>query len=454
MNHGTERRVTDSLGAERVLQPICTALLAIGLAGCGGTGQPGTAAGQPVSAADDAFEHALRVDSELDQVDANPGDGVCASAEGICSLRAAIMEASASVVNAAGEPHTILLPPGVYALSLPNALSTGDVGLGDVLARPIVASDATGSLNIAAPMSIHGAGARETLIDGQQLDRVFELSRGADSRLTDLSITGGAGNTMGGGIYAQAHLVLERVHIYGNQSSGGGGIFVNPMGSLTLNDSTVSHNIAKGQAGGIRIDTRGTITNSTISHNKALGLADPVLMGTGVPFTFAQGGGVDIRGIGTVIRNSTIAFNEAHDGGAGLHFDTAYVDALPDPVTGALAVPHFDVILENTIIAHNVAEVAQGDCLATVGLSRILSQGHNLDSDGSCGLDQAGDLVALEPMLGELANHGGPTDTLALMPASPARGAGNPATCTLRDQRGVARDADFVCDMGAFEATE
>ncbi|MEN8819792.1 MAG: right-handed parallel beta-helix repeat-containing protein [Abyssibacter sp.] len=454
MNHGMERRVTTPMRRAGTLWRSWVGLLAVGLAGCGAAGESGEEADPVTGATGDAFVHALRVNSELDQVDADPGDLICASAEGHCTLRAAIMEASASGFNAAGERHTILLPPGVFTLSLPNALSTGDVGLGDVLARPIVASEATGSLNIMVPMSIHGAGARQTTIDGQRLDRVFELSRGADSRLTDLGITGGFGNTMGGGIYAQAHLVLERVHIFDNWSSGGGGIFVNPLGSLTLNDSTVSHNTAKGQAGGIRIDTRGTITNSTISHNKALGLADPVLMGTGVPFTFAQGGGVDIRGIGTVIRNSTIAFNEAHDGGAGLHFDTAYVDALPDPVTGALAVPHFDVILENTIIAHNLAEVAQGDCLATVGLSRILSQGHNLDSDGSCGLDQAGDLIALAPMLGELANHGGPTDTLALMPASPARGAGNPATCTLRDQRGVARDADSVCDIGAFEATE
>ncbi|HSB90724.1 MAG TPA: CSLREA domain-containing protein, partial [Anaerolineales bacterium] len=35
------------------------------------------------------------VDTEVDEVDANPGDGICASASVHCSLRAAVMEANA-----------------------------------------------------------------------------------------------------------------------------------------------------------------------------------------------------------------------------------------------------------------------------------------------------------------------------------------------------------------------
>ncbi|MEN8719485.1 MAG: right-handed parallel beta-helix repeat-containing protein [Oceanococcaceae bacterium] len=412
---------------------------------------PNTSAAERELIATDANGTALRVDSTEDAVDAQPGDGMCATNSGRCTLRAAIMEANASVTTSTGEPHTILIPAGVYALSLPNALSTGDLGLGDVLARPLVSSEATGALTLAVPMRIQGAGARATIVDAQQLDRVFELEIGADSTITDLTMTGGAGNTLGGGIYSQAHLTLQRVQITGNHSSGGGGIFVNPLGSLDLQDSTVSYNTASGQAGGIRIDTRGTITNSTISHNEALGLAAPLPLGTGVPFGFAQGGGVDVRGVSLVIRNSTIAFNRAAFGGAGLHFDSAYVDALPDPVTGAIDVPLFDVILENTIIANNNADVPQADCLVTVGLSRILSQGNNLDSDGSCGMTQPGDLSALDPLLTELGDNGGPTDTHALQAQSPARGSGQLANCTAADQRGRPRAADGTCDIGAVE---
>lgn len=37
------------------------------------------------------------VDSSVDQVDADPGDGVCADADGRCTLRATIQEANATV---------------------------------------------------------------------------------------------------------------------------------------------------------------------------------------------------------------------------------------------------------------------------------------------------------------------------------------------------------------------
>ncbi len=426
---------------------VCAPLVAV-LTACNGSG---SSAGEQVTTRENAPVDAYWVDTEEDLLDVNPGDLICATEEGSCSLRAAIMEANASVVNTEGLPHTIMIPAGIYRLAIPNALTTDDVGLGEALARPIISSEETGSLDIKVPMRIHGAGARETVVNAQQLDRVFELHRGADSALTDMTITGGQENTMGGGIYSQAHLTLWRVSISGNHSSGGGGIFVNPLGSLELNDSTVSHNIAKGQAGGIRIDTRGTITNSTISHNEALGLAEPLPMGTGVPFAFSQGGGIDIRGIGTTIRNSTIVFNRSSQGGAGIHFDTAYVDALPDPITGAAEIPHFDLVLENTIIANNVSDVPDGDCLTTVGVSRILSQGNNLDSDGSCGLNEPGDLSSVEPMLAELADNGGATDTHALLPASPAVGAGKLSNCTAADQRGVLRGNNDACDIGAFE---
>ncbi len=441
-------RITQNFLSKRKLVFLISTL---SLTACGGSSSKPELSGTTGNTAN-LSEHALRVNSPDDEVDETPGDLICATAQGACTLRAAIMEANSSVLNSAGNPHTIVIPEGTYALSIPNTLSTGDLGLDAAIARPIIASEETGSLNITVPMTIQGAGARETIIDAQQLDRVFEIHRGADTAFADLTITGGYGNTMGGGIYSQAHLKLSRVLITENQSSGGGGIFVNPLGSLELNDSTVSHNIAEGQAGGIRIDTRGTITNSTISHNEALGLADPLPAGTGVPFAFSQGGGIDIRGIGTTIRNSTIVFNSSSQGGAGVHFDTAYIDALPDPVTGAAEIPHFDLILENSIIANNISEVESGDCLTTVGLSRILSQGNNIDSDGSCGLNQAGDLPGVEPFLAPLANNGGATDTHLLLPSSPAIDAGKIETCTTVDQRGIARGQNNTCDIGAVES--
>lgn len=434
---------------------LLISFLLITVSACGGGGGSKSSAqaidNERNSSNEPISEYAFLVTSYDDAVDVFPGDLRCVTEQETCSLRAAIMEANASVVNAENKPHTIILPAGVYELSIPNVLATGDLGLGDVLARPIIDGPETGSLDIEVPMNIYGAGARETVIDANQIDRVFEIHQGADSSLSDLTITGGHGNSMGGGVYSQAHISLSRVWVTDNWASGGGGIFVNPLGSLELNDSTVSHNVAKGQAGGIRIDTRGSITNTTISHNVALGLAEPLPLGTGVPFAFSQGGGIDIRGIGTSIRNSTIVFNRSAQGGAGVHFDTAYIDALPDPVTEAADVPHFDLVLENTIIAHNSSDVVDSDCLTTVGLSRILSQGNNIDSDGSCYLDQPGDLSNTDPLVSELKDNGGATDTHALLPTSPAINAGKISNCTAADQRGVSRGVNGTCDIGAYE---
>ncbi|HEX7101552.1 MAG TPA: choice-of-anchor Q domain-containing protein [Nitrolancea sp.] len=59
-------------------------------------------------------------------------------------------------------------------------------------------------------------------------------------------------------------------------------------------------------------------------------------------------------------------------------------------------------------------------------------------------------------MLGPLASNGGPTQTMALLPGSPAIDAGEDTVCAASpvnglDQRGYTRPAGSPCDIGAFE---
>src|SRR5205085_1145200 len=97
---------------------------------------------RPVVSANTPFS----VDSILDEVDAQPGDGQCVSTPGgHCTLRAAVMEA-----NALGGPDTIYLPAGIYAIAIP--------GTGEDEA-------ATGDLDLRSDLTLTGAGAAETIID-------------------------------------------------------------------------------------------------------------------------------------------------------------------------------------------------------------------------------------------------------------------------------------------------
>jgi hypothetical protein len=85
------------------------------------------------------------------------------------------------------------------------------------------------------------------------------------------------------------------------------------------------------------------------------------------------------------------------------------------------------------------------------------SNGHNLSSDGSCGLAGPGDLNNTNPNLGPLADNGGPTRTHILPAGSPAVDAGSNVGCPGTDQRGFLRpvdanaDGSAICDIGAYE---
>ncbi|MET8894036.1 CSLREA domain-containing protein [Streptomyces albogriseolus] len=374
------------------------------------------------------------VDTTSDAVDADPSDGRCRTASGTCSLRAAVTAANARPGS------TITLPPGHYRLTIPPdpRLIIGD--------HP---DPTTGDLNVDAPTTIQGAGARSTVIDANHLDRVFRLR--ADTHMSDVTITGGRTkqrelpftDTGGGGIANAGHLTLRRVAVTGNSAGYGGGVFNVPDSHLDLVDSTISRNTA-GEAGGIRFDDSGTVTNSTIADNRVTNPGDrPGSLG-------GYGGGIDIRGLGAVeILNSTITRNSSSDGGGGINIAPAYLDSLPAPLPDIVDLPLGRMTLRNSVVAGNTVDGAAADC--EKAFATISSQGHNIDGDGTCRLSAAGDLPSRDPLVGPLANHGGPTDTVALLPGSPALDAAE--GCPATDQRGVTRPQGATCDIGAYEHT-
>jgi hypothetical protein len=224
-----------------------------------------------------------------------------------------------------------------------------------------------------------------------------------------------------------------------------GGILSQTGSGLTMRDTTVSGNEAGQAGGGLSLVGETTITGSTISGNTAGG----------------QGGGAMVLGTAhladtTISGNSTPGFN----GGGLLVGATVFLESVTvsDNSSGTfgsgggtyIVAPDGGVSTTNSIIAGNPAG---GDCSGAVS-----STGHNIDSDGTCGLNATGDISDVDPMLGPLADNLGPTQTHALLPGSPALDTADASACYATDQRGVARplegngDSKAVCDIGAFEA--
>ncbi len=212
--------------------------------------------------------------------------------------------------------------------------------------------------------------------------------------------------------------------------------------SLTVDSSTLSGNSAasltNSAAGGAIISLGGedsivSVRNSTLAGNSVSGP-------TGVGDAF--GGAMALFGGVLAVDNSTLTGN----------FCSAQAGS---PANGASGVANGwgEVAIKNTILANDAA----GPNLAAIDTdAAIISYGYNLSTDDGNGyLIAMGDQINTDPMLGVLADNGGPTWTCALLPGSPAidqadstDSAGNLVTL---DQRGVSRPQRSANDIGAFE---
>ena len=265
------------------------------------------------------------------------------------------------------------------------------------------------------------------------------LNHGSGSSLTliDSTIHDNSANSEGGGILNTVGNTadLTSTTLLNNTSGDfGGGIF--NSGSLTLTDSTISNNMASDDGGAIRNDGVLIVTRSTISNNN--------VSGTGV------GGGIRNNGTATVA-NSTVSGNSAeHESGGIDNVGTLTLTSSTisdNAATNGGGVYHRAGILSllNTIIGNNPSG---SDCF---GPGTFTSLGHNLDSDGSCGLNDPDDLPNTVPLLGPLQNNGGLTETHALDPNGPAIDAGDDTAAPATDQRGVPRPQGAASDIGAYE---
>ncbi|HEY2784526.1 MAG TPA: right-handed parallel beta-helix repeat-containing protein [Fimbriiglobus sp.] len=275
--------------------------------------------------------------------------------------------------------------------------------------------------------------------------------------LTRSTVRGNTGSTAG--VHAQTATVVEST-ISGNTGTAIGGVYGY---QLDLIDSTVSGNTASPTGsfgvGGVDV-TNGSIRNSTISGNAVIGDKMQAYHGTYGDTGDAAGGVFAQAGYGgsaVEIQNSTIAFNRVTGAPADIPASGGVAVSRPFSFVGYYGYSYdFSTVLgvRNTIIARNQSNVGGPD----VG-GEFQSGGHNLigvltpDATGFVASDMRGTQShPLDPRLKPLAYNGGPTQTHALAPNSPALNAGDNADVPTTDQRGYDRIVGGVIDIGAYEA--
>ena len=204
-----------------------------------------------------------------------------------------------------------------------------------------------------------------------------------------------------------------------------------------------------GEGGAIWNSGSLAVTNSTCSGNQALGGISPLSGFGAFPDGPASGGAVCNTGGDATLVNVTFASNYVgEDPGA-----RSWTPGLTQG--GNIMNTNGTVLARDSIFAYGTRTVTNAfGQLMTSGSNVwgvVADGGYNLCSDPTGGFTNTGSLMNTDPMLAPLANYGGPTLTMWLLPGSPARDripSGFPPT----DQRGAPRPQGPAADMGAVEA--
>ncbi len=305
----------------------------------------------------------------------------------------------------------------------------------------------------------------------------------------------------GGAIYfPRGTLTIINSNFSGNTAGAGGGAIVEESNGMLIVDATIfNNNTAVNRGGAMGIGGEAHITHSSFSGNSAssggaiekflagdLVLDSSIFVNNTANFQSptSGGGAFHLSDTGNVaLINTTISGNHAMGNGGGIFNQSATLALNNVTVTDNTADSDNDGIgdgggiyretgsvqVQNTIIADNFDTpggtgmgIKIPDCSGT-----FLSQGYNIIgvNDGCNGFSNGvnADIVGtlsspIDPLLDTLADNGGPTQTHALLPGSPAINAGDPLlpgsgglACAATDQRGVARPEGTTCDIGAFE---
>jgi hypothetical protein len=266
-------------------------------------------------------------------------------------------------------------------------------------------------------------------IDGNHASRIFSVTTAVVVTLNSLVLTNGYSTNLntGGAIQNYGTLTLSNCTLSGNSvdASSSGGAIANYQ-TLTLDGCTLANNFAFEGGALFNYSATSLLRNCTCSGNVGKG----------------AGGGLENRGGALTLIHCTVSSNTTLDPGAtGGGVDNYFFGALN---------------ITNSIIAGNSTPGGAGADIYAYSLSTVAFGGANIvqslfNNGGTVTGNQFN--LAADPLLAQLGNYGGRTQTMPPLPGSPAIDAGSDtaATALTTDQRGLPRWRSTHVDIGAVE---
>jgi len=242
------------------------------------------------------------------------------------------------------------------------------------------------------------------------------------------TFTGNRANELAGALFRTSNIAprrttIDRSGFQGNVARRGGALFIMNSAPLDILASTFSANSAVAFGAAHLQNSQFSIVNSTFSGNVAT-------QGVGGAFFSSGSSG------SSLILNSTFADNQAL-GGPG-YFSAAIFGDTYFPINNSVFSNNTSNDpwnpMQCTFVPANGSGDMQWPSTRTIG--------------GAADLPCVNGIAFADPLLGPLANNGGPTSTHVPALGSPLRGAGS--GCPATDQRGNPRNAER-CTIGAVE---